>query len=283
MVLPFWKYITPKINQVLRKHELTPINKQINKFNYMIILGKDTLNKLESSNVVYKVDCSNCNATYVGTTTRKCGLRRNEHRRAVINNKVLIHVDSTGHSTNFDSSKIIDQENNKKKWEFSEVLFIYYYDNTVNRIEDTNKLMHLYKNSIDLIKIQNLNSRFCFVINQFPHPSVNHKYTTLTREHNLYHIHLLIEIPTLRDIFPVCEFMHVCTHMYGVHTPRLRPLRRNSRVSLLVFSPSPLSVLYLPFSLPCSYTRSVYLSFSERRVNWTRIKYLPRGPPAARN
>ena len=54
---------------------LCSINKEINKFNlYMIQLGKETLNKLKLSNVVYKVDCSDCEAAYVDTTTRKCGI-----------------------------------------------------------------------------------------------------------------------------------------------------------------------------------------------------------------
>lgn len=90
-------------------------------------------------------------------TTRKCKLPRNEHRRDVINSKsetsaLALHVENTKHVIDFDSFKIIDQENTKKKREFSEILHIYYHNNTLNRIEDTKKLLHIYKHTLDTLK-----------------------------------------------------------------------------------------------------------------------------------
>ena len=51
-----------------------------NKLNRIIKTGKDRLQPMEVSNVVYKISCKECNATYVGQTKRQLGTRIKEHK-----------------------------------------------------------------------------------------------------------------------------------------------------------------------------------------------------------
>lgn len=115
IVLPFNKFITLIINHT-KKYKVLQNNRTINKFNSFIELGKDKLKTVETSNVSYKVDCDDCPASSVGLTN--------------LTSALVLHIDNTGHNIQYDSFKIINPENIKKKREFSEVLRIYYFDNT---------------------------------------------------------------------------------------------------------------------------------------------------------
>ena len=141
IVLPFIKHLTLKINHILHKHNIIPINKTINKFNNIIILGKDRLDKSDTYGIVYKIDCQNCSSTYIGISKRKLKKRTCEHVRAVkncSNNSALaVHVEKTAHTINFNNIKIIDKETNFFKRSFSEMLNIYFHNNTLNHIDDT--------------------------------------------------------------------------------------------------------------------------------------------------
>jgi len=53
---------------------------QLNKF---IKVHKDTLSSLSRSNVVYKINCLNCDASYVGQTKRILNTRVAEHRNHI--------------------------------------------------------------------------------------------------------------------------------------------------------------------------------------------------------
>jgi len=52
----------------------------INKLNQSIKTQKDPLNNMFKKNVVYKIDCSNYDASYVSQTGRKLKTRLIEHR-----------------------------------------------------------------------------------------------------------------------------------------------------------------------------------------------------------
>lgn len=46
----------------------------------LIIKGKDKNIKSESTNTVYKINCKNCSASYVGQSKRIVGVRINKHK-----------------------------------------------------------------------------------------------------------------------------------------------------------------------------------------------------------
>ena len=62
------------------------------------------------------------------------------------------HAVAYNHKINFDKVKVIDQEKNYKRRMFSEMLNINFFNNTVNRTEDTIYLKNVYKNTVNLIQ-----------------------------------------------------------------------------------------------------------------------------------
>ena len=97
-----------KINKNTKKfsnHKNTKINKNTKIFSQLINLDKDKLNLLDKLGVVYKIDCTNCNMTYLGQTKRKLACRVSEHKRDDKNkthSSVLAsHVKQTGRNSMF--------------------------------------------------------------------------------------------------------------------------------------------------------------------------------------
>ena len=61
IIILFIKDLAPNFN----KNSVSPIYRNSNKFNN-VCLGKDKLDKLKKTNVVYKIHCQECYASYVG-------------------------------------------------------------------------------------------------------------------------------------------------------------------------------------------------------------------------
>ena len=82
---------------------------------------------MESSGVVYEVDCNNCFKKYTGETGRKLKERMKEHKddgeKSQEDKKITgfsQHMKTTGHSRAQDDVRIIYRENNWKKGKFEE-------------------------------------------------------------------------------------------------------------------------------------------------------------------
>ena len=156
MVIPYYQHITPTINNCLRKLNVDVINKTTKKLDSFITLGKDKLDKLDRSNVVYKINCQDCDSNYIGQSYRKLSFRLSEHRGYVRKNcekSVLArHAINSGHTIDFDNIKILDNEKIYSKRLFSEMVNIYITKNTLNKIEDTAGLENNYDNTINLLQ-----------------------------------------------------------------------------------------------------------------------------------
>lgn len=132
------------------------INRIMNKTK-IIGLGKDTIDPKKRSNVVYKITCGSCPATYIGETKRYLGTRLKEHARYIKNentNSVIFrHIsENEGHFFDFGSAQVVDVESFPRKRKFSEMINICFHDNTINRIEDTQFLQTTYKTAVKSIK-----------------------------------------------------------------------------------------------------------------------------------
>ena len=45
--------------------------------------GKEKLDKINQHNVVYKIECDNCDSCYIGETKRAVSIRIKEHRQNI--------------------------------------------------------------------------------------------------------------------------------------------------------------------------------------------------------
>ena len=70
---------------------------------------KDLIPKILKSNVVYKIDCANCDSSYIGKTTRQAFRRFQEHGASI---QKSITIESEQSNTHYNSSKLRRSERN---------------------------------------------------------------------------------------------------------------------------------------------------------------------------
>jgi len=108
---------------------LCMIYRGINKLNRFIKVQKDVLPPSSQSNVVYKIDCKDCDASYVGQTSRCLKTDIKEHRNH-INRNTTQHSIITQHRMdlfrdfNWDNVHILDKEQILHKGLLSEMIHI---------------------------------------------------------------------------------------------------------------------------------------------------------------
>ncbi|KAI4476739.1 hypothetical protein M0804_013356 [Polistes exclamans] len=120
------------------------------KINSIYTKLKDRVDKLEQSNLVYKIPCV-CDKCYIGQTKPKLKKRLEQHKNdckpinAQKSNITALaeHHFSTEHKFKFDETNILDKEDNWYKRNISEMYHIT-NNNTVNYRTDTNNLNNIY-------------------------------------------------------------------------------------------------------------------------------------------
>ena len=105
------------------------------------------------THVVYKIDCVNCNLSYIGQTKRHLETRLKEHR-ANINKRdnfqsvVNQHRLNNSHDFKWSTPHVLHVENHTLKREIAEMIFIKKFDNNINLQKDTENLKDIYNNII---------------------------------------------------------------------------------------------------------------------------------------
>jgi len=102
----------------------------LNKLGDIIKAHKDILPKLLNKDIVYKLCCKNCDALYVGQTSRQVKTRISEFRTHHINRNtttqfvITEHRLQFGHDFDWEDVKILDSERFLRKRLISEMMFI---------------------------------------------------------------------------------------------------------------------------------------------------------------
>ncbi|KYN13632.1 hypothetical protein ALC57_14177 [Trachymyrmex cornetzi] len=114
--IPFLPYIYDKFKSIVKKDSNVRLSFfSLNKLDGIIKAQKDVLPHDSKKNVVYKINCKDCNASYVGQTGRKLKTRINEHKKD-INKKsgnfsvVSEHKIEFDHDFDWENIKILDNE-----------------------------------------------------------------------------------------------------------------------------------------------------------------------------
>jgi len=144
------------------------IYSSINKKTYMIgyrILNRLTAfikrhkdkNMLETNNnIVYKISCKNCNASYVGQIRRQLKTRISEHIKNIRldeskHSVVTKHSLENGYTFDWSNITILDHETNFYKRLISEMIYIKTQENSLNSVEDIECLDSSYFNLLTKI------------------------------------------------------------------------------------------------------------------------------------
>ena len=98
---------------------------------------KDCLSLDMKSHVVYRLDCVNCSAEYIGVTTRLLPARVQEHRDALKgmrSSAVADHSPRTGHDVDWFNVKILASDSNEQNLFYLESLLILNWP-TLNKMQ----------------------------------------------------------------------------------------------------------------------------------------------------
>jgi len=125
----------------------------INRLNKFINVHKDRLPFLSHSNVVYKINCLHCDASYVGQTRRLLKLRIDEHRnhirRGISQPSVITeHRLKFSHDFDWENVEILDKEVYFNKRLISEMIYIKKQQKGLNLQKDTELLDPIYSDII---------------------------------------------------------------------------------------------------------------------------------------
>jgi len=106
------------------------------------------------SNVVYKIGCNNCDATYVGQTKRQLRTRIKEHKNNIKQDQskhsvISEHIIKYNHFFDWDNAKILDCESKFYKRITSEMIHIKEQKVSLNLNSDTELLDESYFDILD--------------------------------------------------------------------------------------------------------------------------------------
>lgn len=91
---------------------------------------KDRVPKIEKSNLIYSINCENCNKIYIGQTRQYLKKKRHyQHQYSVdktdVSSTALArHAHENKHTFNFNDTKMIGYENNQRKRDILEMYYI---------------------------------------------------------------------------------------------------------------------------------------------------------------
>jgi len=162
IVFPYVKNISGLINSAIDKKDYMIGYRILNKLTGFIKRHKDKNRFEDNNNVVYKILCNGCNASYVGQTKRKVKTRINEHIKNIKveeskHSVITKHILEFNHTFDWQNVKIMDVETNYYKRLISEMIYIKTQDNGLNLMEDTDCLDSSYFNLLTKISDKNNN------------------------------------------------------------------------------------------------------------------------------
>jgi len=156
LILPYIKNISERINWSINKNLFLTGYRILNKLTSFIKRHKD-VNKVEvNNNVVYKIVCNNCDASYVGQTKRQLKTRVNEHVKNIVQDEskhsvITKHILQENHTFDWLNVQILDFESNYFKRLVSEMIYIKTQSNGLNSMEDIECLDSSYFNLLTKI------------------------------------------------------------------------------------------------------------------------------------
>jgi hypothetical protein len=156
IVFPYIRKTSEKAAALIDRSKFIIGLRCINRIDNYIKVHKDKTDYMCKNNTVYKIECNNCNATYVGQTKRHLKTRINEHmknrtldesRHSVVTSHMIEH----NHSFKWQDATILDSEPNYKKRLISEMLHIKEQINGINLQKDTEFLEDSYYCILDTL------------------------------------------------------------------------------------------------------------------------------------
>lgn len=161
LTFPYIKNISEITASIVDRNEFMIGYRCLNKLGTFVKAHKDKNHQTSNNNVIYKIYCKDCDASYVGQTKRQLKTRLKEHMNNFKldqskHSVITEHMLNFNHSFNWDNVKILDSECNFHKRLISEMLHIKEQKNGINSNKDTEMLDCAYFNILDELTKNNL-------------------------------------------------------------------------------------------------------------------------------
>jgi len=156
VALPYIKNITERVAGSIDRTKYIVGYRILNNLGKYVRAQKDQNKWLCNNNVVYKINCNDCSASYVGQTKRQLSTRIKEHvnnfKSSSAKPTVLTqHMLDLSHSFDWKNIQILDAESNYYKRSVSEMLHIKEQLNGINAQTDTELLDESYFEILDVL------------------------------------------------------------------------------------------------------------------------------------
>ena len=128
-----------KLWHILRSHKIRSTFYTEMTLRKLLCKPKDRVATEDKNNIVYEIDCSNCQAVYFGESKRSLKSRSDEHKRSVRNcdcdkNEIAKHCWEADHNFNWDQKKVIDRESRLIPRKIKEIMHSLKNPNHINTI-----------------------------------------------------------------------------------------------------------------------------------------------------
>ena len=114
--IPYIKGTSETIARILQPYNIRVAHKPTVTLRRLLTNVKDRTSPLDRQGTIYKVNCNDCTATYIGETGRNLNTRLKEHKRATAigdkTNNIAEHVRQTRHTFDWDSAHCINFSTN---------------------------------------------------------------------------------------------------------------------------------------------------------------------------
>jgi len=146
--VPYIKHISNSFKSVSKKFCCPMAFTIPNTLNIFIKTGKDKIDRSNRCNVVYRIDCRDCDASYVGQTKRRLTTRIKEHKNDINKKSGTLSVISShrlrNHEFDWEGVQVLDSEPSWYKRIISEMIHIKMQSFGLNKQSDTDMLSDSY-------------------------------------------------------------------------------------------------------------------------------------------
>ena len=108
--LPYVKGVSEKLSNIFRDHGVSSYHKPMNTIRSLLVHPKDKTPDGDKCGVIYKINCPECEETYIGETARAMQTRLKEHKRTTGNTALTAvgeHILHYKHKIDMENVQII--------------------------------------------------------------------------------------------------------------------------------------------------------------------------------
>ena len=130
-----------KLRRILRSHKIRSTLCTENTLRKLLCKPKDPVATEDKNNIIYEIDCSNCEAVYFSESRRSLKSRSDEPQRSVSNcdcdkNEIAKHCWEADRDFNWDQKKVIDRESRLIPRKIKETIHSLKNPNHINKISN---------------------------------------------------------------------------------------------------------------------------------------------------